>query len=150
MIGSLLRDGRIATFGIVLSASVGGPVLAHDGDRALQALIESGRLKVETLFTADVTSLPSSATTIVVRVEAAPGTIEPVHTHPGPKYLYVLNGEGAIQIDGRAVPARAGDVVPVPAGAQKAIDNRSAPVPLRVLAFLVLERGKPVLSVVAP
>lgn len=125
-----------------------GVAPARADDRALKALIDSGQLKVDCLFSAERVGIPANATVAIVRVEAAPGTVEPAHTHPGPEYLYVLDGEGAILIDGREVPARAGHVVPVPAGAHKAIANRTSSDPLRVLAFLVLEPGKPILSVV--
>ncbi|MER2264317.1 cupin domain-containing protein [Methylobacterium oxalidis] len=150
MISPLTFVRRLFLPALAAIASVVGAMPGRADDKALQSLIESGRLKVDRLLADEKSALPPNPSVLVVRVEVAPGTVEPVHTHPGPEYLYILSGSGSILIDGHDVSARAGDVVPVPAGARKAISNRSGPDPLRVLAVLLLERGKPVLSVVGP
>ncbi|MGF1430809.1 cupin domain-containing protein [Kitasatospora sp. LaBMicrA B282] len=71
----------------------------------------------------------------VDRITMLPGTGFPLHVHEGAHLLYVLNGRGALHIDGRDYVLRTGDSIYVPAeyphGVQGPIDDN----PLEFLAF---------------
>jgi quercetin dioxygenase-like cupin family protein len=73
---------------------------------------------------------------IQVRVELAPGTVFPSHTHPGEEIIYVIEGTWAYEIAGKPVTARPGDVLFVPAGTANpdagqvsAADTKVLPIP---------------------
>jgi quercetin dioxygenase-like cupin family protein len=82
----------------------------------------------------------------VLTVTLAPHYREPAHTHPGEEVLYVLSGEASIWIDGKERAITEGDVIHVPSGATKAIDNSNSDIPLSVLAYLALQKDKPPLE----
>jgi len=76
-------------------------------------------------------------------VELEPGVTEPRHVHGGDEFLYLLSGDGAVEVDGVVSLLTVGSVTHVAAGRTKALRNTNASAPLRVLAFLVLDRNKP-------
>lgn len=84
----------------------------------------------------------------IVRVTIAPGVTEHRHRHPGLEIVYVLNGFGSIDIDGKASKLSQGKIMEVPAGAVKALTNASRTEPLEVLAVLALEPGAPQVSMI--
>ncbi|MCU7822137.1 cupin domain-containing protein [Kitasatospora sp. DSM 101779] len=79
--------------------------------------------------------LPGGLPIGVDRITMQPGTAFPLHVHEGAHLLYVLNGRGALHIDGRDYVLRTGDSIYVPAeyphGVQGPIDDN----PLDFLAF---------------
>lgn len=48
-------------------------------------------------------------------IEMEPGSAFPLHVHPGDHILYVLSGEGYVQIDGADIAISAGDSLYLPA-----------------------------------
>jgi quercetin dioxygenase-like cupin family protein len=82
----------------------------------------------------------------IVHAVVAPGRTEPRHTHPGLEIIYVLEGSGRIDINGKTSDLEKGTIVQVPAGATKAMTNGSHADPLKVLAVLVLEPEAPPVS----
>ena len=85
---------------------------------------------------------------IQVRVDLAPGSVFPRHRHPGEELVYVIEGALEYQIDGDTpVTLRAGDVLFVPAGAVHTVRN-AGPGPGAELATYIVEKGKPLLSLV--
>jgi quercetin dioxygenase-like cupin family protein len=86
--------------------------------------------------------LPDHYAQILI-VTLDPGVTEPRHLHGGDEFLYPLDGEGAVEIDGAWTPLEAGKVAYVAMGQSKALRNTSSSTPLRVLAFLALDRNKP-------
>jgi quercetin dioxygenase-like cupin family protein len=79
----------------------------------------------------------------ILTVTLDPGITEPRHLHGGDEFLYLLDGEGAVEIDGAWTPLEVGKVAHVAMGRTKALRNTSGSIPLRVLAFLVLDGNKP-------
>ena len=81
-------------------------------------------------------------------VELEPGTTAPRHSHPGEEIIYVLEGTWEYTVEGKP-PAtlKAGDVLFIPAGAinsaRKVGTGRA-----REVATYIVEKGKPLLSVV--
>jgi quercetin dioxygenase-like cupin family protein len=84
---------------------------------------------------------------IQVRVELAPGTVFPSHTHPGEEIIYVIEGTWAYEIAGKPVTARPGDVLFVPAGTIHSAKNVGTG-PAAELATYILEKGRPTLTLV--
>jgi quercetin dioxygenase-like cupin family protein len=84
---------------------------------------------------------------VQVRVDFAPGAAFPRHTHPGEEIVNVLEGTLEYEVDGKSVTLKAGDVLFIPAGTIHAAKNVGS-VNAAELATYILEKGKPVLSLV--
>ena len=84
---------------------------------------------------------------VQVRVDFAPGAAFPRHTHPGEEIINVLEGTLEYEVDGKPVTLKAGDVLFIPAGTIHAAKNVGS-VNAAELATYILEKGKPVLSLV--
>jgi quercetin dioxygenase-like cupin family protein len=83
---------------------------------------------------------------IQVRVDLAPGTVFPRHSHPGEEIVYVIEGLLEYRIDGKdAVTLKAGDVLFIPAGTIHAVKNVGGGNAAE-LATYVVEKGKPLLA----
>ena len=84
---------------------------------------------------------------VQVRVDFAPGAAFPRHTHPGEEIINVLEGTLEYEVDGKPVTLKAGEVLFIPAGTIHAAKNVGS-VNAAELATYILEKGKPVLSLV--
>jgi quercetin dioxygenase-like cupin family protein len=83
---------------------------------------------------------------VVIMVELAPGAVVPKHYHPGPEFLYVL--EGTLAHEPAGGPPRmlkTGEFAFDPDKGVHRISNPSTTARARVLGFLVLEKGQPLL-----
>jgi quercetin dioxygenase-like cupin family protein len=80
---------------------------------------------------------------VQVRVDFAPGTAFPAHSHPGEEIAYVIEGVLEYQLDGQPpVRLEAGEVLFIPARAihsAKNVGNGNA----AELATYIVEQGKP-------
>ena len=84
--------------------------------------------------------------TLQARVDFAPGSSFPRHSHPGEEIIYVLEGTIEYDVEGRgAVTVKAGDVLFVPAGAFHGARN-AGDKPAAELATYVIEKGKPLVT----
>ncbi len=84
---------------------------------------------------------------IQVRVDFAPGSAFPRHTHPGEEIIYVIEGTLEYEIAGKPVRVKAGDVLFVPAGAVHAAKNVGNDNGAELATYIV-EKGKPLLTLV--
>ena len=85
---------------------------------------------------------------VQVRVDFAPGSAVPRHTHPGEEIVYVLEGALEFQLEGQApVTLKAGDVLFVPAGTVHTAKNVGTNNGAEVSAYIV-EKGKPLATMV--
>lgn len=76
-------------------------------------------------------------------VEIAPGAREVRHTHPGPLFGYILEGTLTLEHEGRPTATyKAGDAFVVDAGRIHQGINAGT-VPVKLLATLMVESGKP-------
>jgi quercetin dioxygenase-like cupin family protein len=83
---------------------------------------------------------------IQVRVDIAPGSAFPNHTHPGEEIIYVLGGSLEYQVEGKpSATLHAGDVLFIPAGTVHAAKNVGSDTASE-LATYVVEKGKPLLT----
>ena len=82
------------------------------------------------------------------RVDFAPGSFFPRHTHPGEEIIYVIEGTLEYELPGKGwVTLKAGDVLFVSDGGVHAARNRGTK-PAAELATYVLEKGKPLTTFV--
>jgi quercetin dioxygenase-like cupin family protein len=85
---------------------------------------------------------------VQIRVEISPGIDFPKHRHPGEEVIYVLSGKLEYQIKDRApVTLKAGDVYFIPPGAIHSAKNVGDVTGVE-LATLIVEKGKPILTIV--
>ena len=99
---------------------------------------------VSSMLHAALTDLPRHLAKVQV-VELAPGVTATSHTYAADEFLYLLSGEGTVEMNGRATVLDSGSVVSVPRGRHKTLRNTSHSVPLRILAFLVVRRDPNIL-----
>jgi quercetin dioxygenase-like cupin family protein len=89
---------------------------------------------------------PTGYQTVVNVLEFAPGSRETRHTHPGPLAGYILEGAFTLEREGQAtVTFKAGDAFYVEAG-QAHRGTNEANTPLKLLATLFVEKGKPLIN----
>ena len=85
---------------------------------------------------------------IQVIVELEPGTTAPRHSHPGEEIIYVLEGTWEYTLEGKPpMIVKAGEVLFIPAGtihSAKIVGTGRG----RELATYIVEKGKPLLTVV--
>ncbi len=83
---------------------------------------------------------------IVQRMELPVGYIGGRHFHPGPVFVYVVQGELAVDVDGleRQV-IKAGELYEEPINRVMQGRNLSATEPLHIVVFQVNEPGKPLM-----
>ena len=84
---------------------------------------------------------------VQLRVDFAPGSSFPRHTHPGEEIIYVLTGTLEYEVAGKLVTLKAGDVLFVPNGTVHAARNVGT-TPAAELATYVIEKGKPLTTIV--
>jgi quercetin dioxygenase-like cupin family protein len=120
----------IATTGLALHVGQAQQVGARRIDLQRHDLSVPGREVVQTI------------------VELAPGTMAPRHTHPGEEIIYVLEGTWEYTVEGKPpVTLKAGDVLFIPAGTIHSARNIGTGNAAE-LATYILEKGKPLLTVV--
>ena len=113
------------------------------GMTEVQRLMDEGKLWIEPLVDVDV---HEGQVLNWIRVELAPGVIEPAHVHPGVEWVLGVSGSGFVQLDRtERLPLAPGAVIRVDRGKVKQLANES-PEPLVALALLVLDRGEPPLA----
>ena len=81
---------------------------------------------------------------IMYRAEVAPGGAAGRHTHPGPELAYVMEGALIFELDGQPpITLKTGESVHVPAKHIHNAKNASTTEPVKVLVFMVGEKGQP-------
>ena len=118
-----------------------GIALGVIGSRSLNAQQEP--LKRTMLLKTDLKGLEGKEG-VVALVELAPSAVAGKHYHPGNEVNYVLEGTGVLEIDGKEpIRLQTGTTSHIPAGEAHSVTNTSATDPLKLLAFWVAEKGKP-------
>ena len=84
---------------------------------------------------------------IQTRVDFAPGTVSPRHSHHGEEIAYVLEGTLEYQIEGKPpVTLKVGESLFIPAGANHVARNVGAGKASELATYLV-SKGKPLLVI---
>ncbi|HVN88385.1 MAG TPA: cupin domain-containing protein [Candidatus Binataceae bacterium] len=93
---------------------------------------------------------PGKQLGVMVTVDFPPGTLSPPHLHPGPVFGYVLEGTVEIGVDPLPpITYHAGDTwyePPRPRHTHRTARNVSTTEPARILAFLILDHGEPLVE----
>ncbi len=80
---------------------------------------------------------------VLVRTELVPGAHEPMHTHPGDYFAYVLEGTITFLREGQEpMKRKAGEVFFVPKGIVHGASNEGTTTAKLLVTFIV-EKGKP-------
>ena len=83
----------------------------------------------------------------VITVELAPGAVEARHFYSGVELIYVLNGAGFLEMDGKPpVALNAGTVAALSPKHIHVLKNTSQSQTLKVLVVLLAEKGQPRLA----
>lgn len=127
---------------ILLSLTlVVGVVLGAIGDRLLSAQQEP--LKRTALLKTDLAGMQGREGQII-RVEFAPGAAAGKHYHPGHELVYVMEGSGTLEVEGKPPrQVKAGDTAYLPPKQVHDAKNGSKSAPLRVLVFSIHPKGEP-------
>ena len=81
---------------------------------------------------------------IMYLAEVAPGAAAGKHSHPGDELVYVLQGAGILEEDGKApLTVKAGEVFSPPFKQVHNFKNASSTEPVKVLVVLVAPKGQP-------
>lgn len=82
---------------------------------------------------------------IMYVAELAPGASSGKHFHPGPESIYVLAGAMILEKEGHpAMTLKSGDSASMPAKHQHEAKNDSTTEALKLLVFLVGDKGQPI------
>lgn len=81
---------------------------------------------------------------VVFMAEIPPGVVTGKHRHPGSELVYVLEGSYVVEVEGKgAIPLKAGDSRHAPPDEVHAARSIDSPGPIKVLVFLITEKGQP-------
>ncbi len=109
------------------------------------AQVQVPGVKVKTILKAPLSG-DNTKETVISSGEFAPGVILPRHIHPGDDYTVVLEGSVELIVEGREPrQVSAGEAFYVPGGLVhhvRVLGNT----PVRIIAFWVVEKGKPVMQ----
>ena len=118
-----------------------GIALATLGSRSLNAQQEP--LKRTMLLRTDLKGLEGKEA-VVLLVELAPAAAAGNHYHPGNEVLYVLEGSGVLEIDGKPpITLQVGTTSHIQPREVHDARNTSATDPLKILVFWVTDKGQP-------
>lgn len=110
------------------------------------ATVANAQLKRTELFAQDLPSIDGAGLKVtVVELQYEAGGTSQSHRHPGPTFVYVLEGALFSQVEGGAVKTyTAGQMFYEPPGGVHMVSkNASDTKPARFLAFFLSEKGKP-------
>lgn len=83
---------------------------------SLQSSAQTAPVKATQLLNAPITGVQDHDL-LMTRVEIAANTVLPMHYHPNEEYLYILEGQAYLRIEGREDQLlSAGEAVVIPAG----------------------------------
>jgi quercetin dioxygenase-like cupin family protein len=133
--------GRPSSWPMIAATVFGGVALGATGHHLLAA----PALFTETpLYRADLTAIDKPEL-IVSRLETTPGWSHGRHYHAGHELVYVLEGEGMLEVEGRAVQRlQPGTVAHVPPGRIHAGRNTSRTAPFKFVLIRLHVKGEPI------
>ncbi len=102
------------------------------------------KAKAKSLYKAPLQGV--SGKEVVVKHFALPaGFVGGKHMHPGPVFVYVLEGEFTVVLDGKTKTFKAGELYPEGINAAMVGKNLSATDDVEILVFQVGDIGKPMM-----
>jgi quercetin dioxygenase-like cupin family protein len=105
--------------------------------------------KVTPLMSKDLTEIPGKEVSMI-KVEYAPGNVDPVHRHNARAFIYVLEGTILMQLKGeKEVKLTAGDTFyEGPDDVHLIGRNASTAMPAKFVVFFIKDKGAPILTFV--
>ena len=82
---------------------------------------------------------------IVVRITAPPGFVGERHIHPGPVFMYVLDGEVTVETEGETQTVTSGELWPEPVDTPMVPRNASDTAPAHLIVFQIGDIGEPMM-----
>jgi quercetin dioxygenase-like cupin family protein len=133
---SWLKDLPHSQFDLGLGIALGAP-----GDRFLSAQQQS--IKRTELLKTELEGVAGREGVMSI-AELAPGAVAGKHFHPGLEFSYVLDGSLTLEPQGQAPNTfKTGEAFHSPAKIVHDAQNASTTAPVKVLVFLVGEKGQP-------
>jgi quercetin dioxygenase-like cupin family protein len=80
---------------------------------------------------------------VIIRFEISPGYVGDKHMHPGPTYVYVLEGELKVKMEGETKTFKAGEVYAMGTGQPVTGMNPDSTEDLEILVFQIRDIDKP-------
>lgn len=81
---------------------------------------------------------------VLFRTRLAPGAAGPKHFHPGNEFVYVVEGSGTLEVQGKPpLSVTAGDTFYQPPSQVHTFKNASTTNPAEVVVFLIVDKGSP-------
>ena len=133
---------RVLMFGLTL---VVGIALGMIGTQVLNAQYAQQQepVKRTTLLKVDLAGLEGKEVRMRL-TEIAPGATSPKHYHPGQVFGYILEGSLLFEAERQpAVTRAAGEAFHEPPKQVHSAKNASQTVPVKILAFAIVEKGQP-------
>lgn len=125
---------------LTLQLFAGMLVLAIAAGQDLNA--QTGESQVTTLLKTDVASVDGKEWNVIT-VELTPGAMDTRHFHPGVELVYVLEGAGFLEVDGKPpVALNPGTVAALHPKHSHVLKNTSRTQTLKVLVVLLLDKGQ--------
>ena len=126
----------------LIAATVAGTLLGIGAAMAQTPFVVPGSKPTE-LLRRDLTGVPNKQVVVFV-YEVAPGTMVPLHTHPGDEFHFVIAGEWAAEVQGRPVnPMKPGDAQYVERDKAHGGKVTSAG-PMKLLGLMIVDKDKPI------
>lgn len=117
-----------------------GKNLAQAGQEAYVPEVKKSSLTKTPLFGVE------NREVLVERYEFPPGFATARHTHPGPVFVYVIQGELAVDVEGEERQVvKTGELYQEPINRVMQGRNMSTTDPLHIVVFQVNEPGKPLM-----
>lgn len=122
----------------VLAVGVAMGVIGHQSLRAQQEPVTRTILQKKDLAEAEGKEL------VMYRADIVPGGVVGRHFHPGPELIYVMEGALTVEHDGQhPLTLKAGDSAYIPGRHVHNAWNPSTTEQVRVMVFLVGDKGQP-------
>lgn len=102
------------------------------------------KAQVKKLYKAPLQGVEGKEMTII-HLAAPPNFVGGKHMHPGPVFVYVLEGELTVELEGGPKTFKAGELYPEDINAAMVGKNLSATDDLELLVFQVGDIGKPMM-----
>lgn len=132
--------------GVALAAAVAAGAFGVQESRAAEKEAYVPKATVTKLLQTPLVGTPGKEVHIV-HISAPAGYVGGRHSHTGPVFVYILEGQLTIQMDGEApVVLGPGDVFEEPAGGKAMqVINKSATHGVKLIAFQIGDLGKPMM-----
>ena len=135
-----VRDATVRITLVAILILVVGIIIGAVGNRVLNA--QPASVKSTVLLKHDITGFEGKEGSIVEAI-TPPGAESGWHHHPGEEFIYLAEGTGIYETKGQTSQAvKPCDILYNDVGVVHRRKNTGT-APLRVIGFLVLEKGKP-------